>query len=74
MTSADDASIRRWLERDFGLGGGSQGPGQLREDHKGGKNPSITVTSKKGKHCFKGKTLIAVVRQAWDIKPVKGQS
>jgi len=42
-TGATDAQIREWLGYQWGLGGGSSGPGIIGECHMGGDNPRFGV-------------------------------
>ncbi len=42
-TGASDAQIREWLGYQWGLGGGSSGPGLIGEHHIGGDNPRFGV-------------------------------
>ena len=55
---ATDEDLRTAIATEFGILGGSSGPGQLQETHRGGRNPHIEI----GATTLKGSTLLRAVR------------
>jgi C-terminal domain on Strawberry notch homologue len=73
LRGATDDMIREQLGQEYGLGGSSSGPGRIGNDHKGGKNPQVTL-GPFGDNPIKltGTKLIATVREAVGIpQPVQ---
>ena len=70
VTGATDKHIMDTLRDEFGLGGGSGGPGYPQTHYKGGRQPWIMFREDEypGRdRTYKGKELVAKVREAWDI-------
>ena len=60
---ATDEDLRTAIATEFGIMGGSSGPGQLQEIHRGGRNPHIEI----GATTLKGSTLLRAVRALLQI-------